>query len=134
MQVGACLTLRRHPVHRAHGLAVDKNDAFVPSAHLRQVELHHDGLPVEIGEQLQKRVQVLVALADMEDTGAAVAVKRLDDNVLVAGAKSVDLTAVQGDERWWHQAFELCYEKLFRCISHMRRIVHHERVGVYALK
>ena len=65
-----------------------------PFAHLRQVALDDEGLAEGGGEDLEQRGEVLVALADPEHAGAAIAVERLDDDVAVLLAEGADLARV----------------------------------------
>ena len=77
MEVGARLARGGHAIDGARGLAVDQHDALVALAHRRQIALHHDRLAVELGEQLDERVQILVGRRQAEDARAAIAEERL---------------------------------------------------------
>ena len=134
MHVGAGLALRRHAVDRARIFAVHQNDALVALAHFGNITLDDDRLAIEGGEHLQHRTQILVVRLHAEDARAAIAVKRLDDDVLVLGAEGVDLHAIRGDERGRHQPLELGDEQFLRRVAHMRRIVHHQRPGMDAFQ
>src|SRR5258706_1428659 len=81
MQVGTGLAGRRHPVDRAGRHAVDQDDALVALADLRQVALDDQRLAIELGEQLEDRVEVVVRGRDVEDAGPAIAEQRRDDDV-----------------------------------------------------
>src|SRR5689334_20754653 len=103
MQVGARLARRRHPVDRPGGHAVDQDDALVALADFRQVALDDQRLAIELGEQLEDRVQVVVLGRDVEDAGAAVAEQRLDDDIALLAAEGDDVLAAAGDEGWRQQ-------------------------------
>ena len=89
VHVGARLVGGRHAIDGAGHFAVDQDDALVAGAHLGPVLLHHEGLAEHGLEQLDQRVEVGVAGADAEHGGAAVAVERLQDDVLVLGAEGL---------------------------------------------
>ena len=95
MHVGARLALRRHAVDDADRLALDEDDALVALAHLRQVALHHIGLAERSREQFEQRTEILVAPGKAEDPGAAIAVKRLYDDVAELLAELPDLLDVR---------------------------------------
>ena len=114
--------------------AVDQDDALVALAHLREIALHDMRLAEGGGEDFEQRGEILVALGDAEDAGAAVAVERLDDDVAVLLAERADLVRVARDQRRRHQLGELGDEEFFRRVPHMRRVVHHQRLGMDALE
>ena len=91
MHVGARLARRRHPVDGAGEFAVHQDDALVALAHLGKIALHDHRLAIELGEHLQQRAQILVIRPDAEHAGAAIAVERLEDDVLVLVAEVADL-------------------------------------------
>ncbi len=84
MHVGARLALRRHAIDGTRHLAVDQDDALVAAPHLGPVLLHHERLAKHRLEQLDQRIEVGITRLDAEHRRAAVAVERLDDDVLVA--------------------------------------------------
>lgn len=101
-----------------------------PLANLGQVALDDDRLAAHLGEHFQQRVQVLVIGLDVEHLCAAIAIQRLDDDVLVFGAEGVDLFAVGRDQRRRHQVREVGDEQLFRRVADPDRIVDHQCLGV----
>src|SRR6185437_14290955 len=91
MHVGARLADRGYSVDGASKRAINKYDAFVAGPHFGKITLHDDGLAIEMGEHFHQRAEILVILAHPEDAGAAIAVKRLENDVLVPGAEFPDL-------------------------------------------
>ncbi len=83
MKIGARLALGGHAIDAADRLAIDQDDALVALAHLRDIALHDDGFAIELGEHLEQRVEILIVALEPEDAGAAIAVERLDDDLLV---------------------------------------------------
>src|SRR5581483_7342222 len=81
VEVRPVLLLARDAQHRALRLAVDQDDALVAGPHLGQVALRHHAPAPVVGRELEDRVQVAIALVDVEDAGAAAAVERLDDHL-----------------------------------------------------
>ena len=71
-------------VDGARHLAVDEDDALVAVSDLGPVLLHHERLAEHGLEQLHQRGGVGVVGRDAEDGGAAVAVERLQDDVLAS--------------------------------------------------
>ncbi len=125
MHVRARLAFRRHPVNRAGKFAIDQKNAFVALAHLRNIALHDDRLAKEGGEHLEHRAEVLVAVLHPEHAGAAIAVERLQDDVLVIGPEGADFFPIRGDQGGGHQILEQGHEQLLGRIADVKRIVHH---------
>ena len=134
MHVGACLAGGRHPVYGAHRLALHQDDALVAVADRRQIGLGDDRLAKECAEHLDERVEVLVLGPDVEHARAAVAEEGLEDDVAVLSAKIDDHVALGGDERRRHQLGEPCDEEFLRRVSHLGRIVDHQRLGLDLLQ
>ena len=93
----------------------------------RQIALHHDRLALDRFVHFQERRQVLVARAQAEDAGPAIAEQRLQDDVAVLLPKGADLVAVAGQEGRRHQLLEAQHEQLFGRVAHRGRIVDDER-------
>ena len=134
MEVGARLALCRDAGDGAGRLAVDQDDALVALAHFRDVALDHHRLAVKLFEHLQERVQVLVLRRDVEDADAAVAVKRLDDDVLPGLAELEDALAVRGDQGRRHEGGEIGDEQFLRRVPHMDGVVDHQGLGMDVLE
>src|SRR5579864_7339533 len=134
MEIGARLPLRRHAQHRADRLAIDEDDALVALSNLGQIALHYDRLAVERGEALQERVEILVVLLDPKNAGAAIAEKRLQDDVVMLVAKRDDRLAIARNERRRHQPIEMGCEKLFGRVADARRVVHDEDLAAQMLE
>ena len=72
--------------------------------------------------------------AHAEHGSAAVAVQRLDDDVLVLGAEALHVVGVARDQRRRHQVEEIEHEHLLGRVAHVGRIVDHQRLGMDALE
>ena len=73
-----------HPVDGARKFSVDQDDALVALPHVRQIFLRDIGLMRKgLAEDFEQRCKILVAAPDAEHTNAAIAIERLDDDVLV---------------------------------------------------
>src|ERR1043166_548665 len=134
MHVGARLAFSWHAVDGAGEFAVHQEDALVAFAHLRHIALHHEGLAIEGGEHFQHGAEILVVRPHAKHASAAIAVERLQDDVVMHGAEGRDLRAIRGDQGRRHQLLELGDEQFLRRIAHMERIVDHQRLGVNALQ
>ena len=134
MEVGARLARGRDAVDGAGGGAVDQDDALVALAHLREVALDHHRFAVKLCVHLQERVQVLVLGRDVEDADAAVAVKRLDDDVLPGLTELEDPPAVRGDQGRRHEGGEFGDEQFLRRVPHMDGVVDHQGLGMDVLE
>ncbi len=134
MHVGARLVGGRHAIDGAGHLAVDQDDALVAFLHLGAELLHHEGLAEDELEHLDQRVEVGVVLADAEDGRAAVAVERLDDDVLVLGAEALRILDAARDKRRRHEIEKVEDEHFLGRIAHAGGIVDDERLGMDALQ
>src|SRR5690606_9471802 len=124
MHIGARFRLGRYAVDGANRLSVDQYDALVALAHVLQVALHDERLAKELREHFKQRTEIAIRFGEMEDTGAAIAVERLHDDVAVLAAKGHDLRDILGDQGFRHQVGEFGDEDLFRTVAHPCRIVH----------
>jgi hypothetical protein len=134
MHVRARFARRRNAVDGADRLTVDEDDALVAFAHRRQIALDDERLAVDVLEDLEQRRQILIAAGDAEDAGAAIAVKRLEDDVAIFLAKGDDLPAVAGDQGRRGQVGEFGDEQLLRRVADFGRIVDHQGLRVDALE
>ncbi len=134
MHVGPAFSRRRDPVDGAGDFAVDQDDALIALAHVLQVGLDDDRLAEHLGEHLQQRIQVLVARRDVEHARPAVAVQRLDDDVLVFFPKGQDVLAVGRDQGRRHELGEAGDEQFLRRVAHLGRVVHHQGLGMNHLQ
>ena len=92
-----------HPVDGARRLAIDEDDALVALAHLGKIALGDEGLAEGLGEEFEQSGEILVALAQPEHAGAAIAVERLQDDVAMGAAEGGDLHRIAGDQRRRHE-------------------------------
>ena len=134
MHVGARLALCRHAVSAAGDLAINEDDALVAFPNGWEVFLDDDRLAEILGKHLQERVEVFVFRCDVEHPGAAVAVERLDDDILVFVTKGEDLFAIAGDQGWRHEIRKSGDEKFLGRVSDFARIVNHQRFRTYMLE
>ena len=134
VQVGAGFALRRHAVDGTGHFAIDKDDALVAVADLGPVLLHHEGLAEHGLEEFDEGAKVGVVRLDAENAGAAVAVERLQNDVTVLGAESMDVFEGARDERRRHQVEEVENPDFLRRIADVPRIIDDERLGVDALE
>ena len=81
MHVGAILVLCRDAVDGARELAIDQNDALVALADIGEIALGDERLAKALREELNERAEILVLAGEAEDAGAAIAVKRFQDDL-----------------------------------------------------
>ena len=70
----------------------------------------------------------------MEYARAAIAIKRLDDDVLMVAAERADFIDIGRDQRRRHHAFKMRDEQFLGRVAHMHRVVHHKRLRMDMLK
>ncbi len=124
----------RHTVDCANRFAIDQNDALVALAHIFQILLGNQRFAVEAFKHFKKRGEVLVTISKAEHARAAIAVKRLDDDIAELVAEVADCLVVPCDQGWRHQIGIFHDEDFFRCIAHRVRIIDHQRFRVNTLQ
>ena len=134
MHVGTRVRIRWNAVDGADWFAIDQDDALVALAHILEVALHDVRLAEHLPEHFQQGSQVAVGFQQMENAGAAIAVKRLNDDVAMLTAEVGDLERILGDQRFRHQIRKFGDENLFRAVAHPCRIVDHQRLRMDALQ
>src|SRR6201746_2573159 len=72
MHIGARIACGRHAVDRTHRLAIDQDDALVPSPHRGLVALQHERLGRAREMGVDQRTEILVVFLEAEDAGAAI--------------------------------------------------------------
>ena len=78
-------------------------------------------------QRLDDAAQVHAVSLDAENTHAAHAVERLQDDVLVLGVKALDVFRVTRDQRWADELRELHDGELFRVVAQRARLVENPR-------
>src|SRR6201999_1381206 len=101
---------------------------------LRTKFLDHEGFAEDGLKEFHKRAEIAVLRLDTENRRAAIAVERLDDDVLKFSAEGLDVSKRARDERWRHQVEEIEHEELFGRIADICRIVHDEGLRMNALE
>ncbi|MPL89853.1 hypothetical protein SDC9_35895 [bioreactor metagenome] len=134
MHVRARLALGRHAVDRTDGLAIDQNDALVALHHGGHVFLHDQRLAADAGKELVQRGEIAVVRIEPEHAGAAVAVKRLQDDIAMARLEVADRGKVARDQRRRRQIREVQHQKLLGRVAHPERVVDDQRRGVDPLE
>ena len=134
MHVGAVLVHGGYAVDGACHLTIDQDDPLVASAHVGQVFLGDEGLAEGLGEHLQQRGEILVALAQAEHARTAVAIERLQDDVAMLAAEGREFEGVAADQRLRHELRIVQHEELLRGVAHFLRIVDHQRLRMDRLQ
>ena len=101
-----------------------------PLPHLGEIGLRDEGLAEGLSEELDESREILVAFAKPEDAGAAIAIKRLQDDVALVAAEGREFLRIAGDEGGRHELAVAQHEEFLRRVPHFRRIVHHQRLGM----
>ena len=82
MHVGAAVGFRRHAVDGTDRLAVNEKNALITLANGRQISLSDVRLAtIHLLEHFEQGRKVAVVASGMENAGATIAVKRLQDDV-----------------------------------------------------
>ena len=116
----------RHPVDRAHRVAVNQNDPFVTVGHVRQKLLHDQRLAVDAGKHLMQRRQIAVVRVQPEHPRPAIAVKRFQDDIAVPRLERANGVQIAGNRSGGNQIGKPQDKQLFRRIAHPERIIHHK--------
>src|SRR4051794_33969437 len=121
-------------IDRTRKFALHQQNALVSFANLWNIPLHNNGFAVESREHFQHGAEILIAWLHAENTGTAISVERLQDDVVVVCAEGTNFFSIRSDEGRRHQILEQRHEKFFRCIAHMERIVNNQSLGMNAFE
>ena len=127
MHVRPGLARRRYAVDRARRFPVHQDDPLVPVRHGGQEFLGDERFAVHAREEFMKAREVPVIRIEPEHARAAIAVKRLQDDVPVFRLERPDRVEIAGDGRRRGEVREVQDQELFGVIPNPERIVDHKR-------
>jgi uncharacterized iron-regulated membrane protein len=108
-----------------HRLAADDQHALVALGDLGHEALHHQRGGAHAVQGLGDGAEVQAVGLDAEDAGAAHAVERLQDDVVVLGVEAAHLVGVARHQRRADELRELHHRQLLRVVAQRRRLVEH---------